>query len=493
MSKLLEKARAYEKEQYDKISSDLRPKFHLTPWVGWMNDPNGFCYHDGYYHMFYQYYPHDVRWNSMHWGHAVSKDLLHWEYRPVALAPDETYDEDGCFSGSAITLEDGRHLLMYTGVHKSVDDPKRSAQHQCIAIGDGVDYEKIATNPVISVDAIPQGDDRFDFRDPKIIRLSDGTYVALAANMSKDGSGQILMYKSKDCLNWTYWKVLAKNQNRYGKMWECPDFFQLEDKWYLITSPQFMRSEGKEFICGNGTLWIDGDFDETSGEFTEAGHYRSIDYGIDFYAPQTVLTEDGRRIMIGWMQNWDATEVRGERELPWYGQMTLPRELFVRDGILCQKPTREFDELRHDLVEYKEEVFSGDKTFDGIEGEILDLTLEVSPADEDAVYQQLEIHFAEKNGTYTALKVCPGDASLTVDRTYSEIRHAGIHQRTCEVAGLTTGKIKLRMIMDRGSVEIYVNDGEKVMSALVFAQEEAKGISFHAIGEVKMHLVKYEL
>jgi beta-fructofuranosidase len=98
MSKLLEKARAYEKEQYDKISSDLRPKFHLTPWVGWMNDPNGFCYHDGYYHMFYQYYPHDVRWNSMHWGHAVSKDLLHWEYRPVALAPDETYDEDGCFS-----------------------------------------------------------------------------------------------------------------------------------------------------------------------------------------------------------------------------------------------------------------------------------------------------------------------------------------------------------------------------------------------------------
>ena len=493
MSKLLDKARDYEKEQYDKIPAELRPAFHLTPWVGWINDPNGFSYHDGYYHMFYQYHPYDVRWNSMYWGHAVSRDLLHWEYRPVALAPDESYDQHGCFSGSAITLEDGRHLLMYTGVHPSDEDPKRDAQHQCIAIGDGRDYEKVANNPVLSVSDIPAGDDKIDFRDPKIIRLKDNTYVALCANLSADGSGQILMYRSEDCLSWKFWKVLAKNQNRYGKMWECPDFFEIDGMWYLITSPQFILAEGYEFISGNGTLWLDGSFDEETGEFVEAGHHRSIDYGIDFYAPQTVLTPDGRRIMIGWMQNWDSTEVRGEEDLPWFGQMTLPRELFVKDGILCQKPTKELEDLRHAPVTYENEGFTGSKAFSGIAGQIIDLTISLRAADPQKVYQKFSVHFAEKDGHYTALDFDPQEQTLTIDRRFSLIRHAGIHQRTCSIEGSGNGDLKLRLILDRRSVEVFINDGEKVMSAIVFADPEADGISFHAKGGVKMDLCKYEL
>ncbi|MBQ2576532.1 MAG: glycoside hydrolase family 32 protein [Lachnospiraceae bacterium] len=493
MSKLLDKARKYEKEQVEKIPAELRPAFHLTPWVGWMNDPNGFSYHDGYYHMFYQYHPFDVRWNTMHWGHAVSRDLLHWEYRPVALAADETYDEHGCFSGSAVTLDDGRQLLMYTGVHPSAEDPKRDAQHQCVAIGDGVDYEKIPQNPVIRAEDIPEGDDRIDFRDPKILRFSDGTYVVLTVNLSKDGSGQVLMYRSKDCITWEYWKVLASNHNRYGKMWECPDFFEIDGMWYLITSPQFMLAEGYEFISGNGTLWLDGTFDEESGEFTEAGHHRSIDYGIDFYAPQTVLTEDGRRIMIGWMQNWDSTEVRGEEDLPWFGQMTIPRELFVRNGILCQKPTRELDALRHDPVIYEKEVFSGSREFDGIEGQILDLTVELSATDPQQVFEKFSLHFAEKDGQYTALDFCPKDELLTIDRRFSDVRHAGIHQRTALVSGSKAGNLKLRLILDRRSVEVFINDGEKVMSAMIFAHPQAKEISFHVEGEAKVNITGYQL
>ena len=117
-SQTLREARKMEEIMGKQISAGERPLFHLTPRAGWMNDPNGFCYHAGQYHMFYQYNPYSSHWDSMHWGHAVSSDLLHWEYLPAALAPDEIYDSNGCFSGSAVTLDDGRMLLMYTGVPK---------------------------------------------------------------------------------------------------------------------------------------------------------------------------------------------------------------------------------------------------------------------------------------------------------------------------------------------------------------------------------------
>ena len=118
MSQTLRDARKYEENMEKMISAQERPAFHLSARTGWMNDPNGFSWYDGKYHMFYQYHPYDSHWGPMHWGHAVSRDLLHWEYLPASLAPDELYDKDGCFSGSAATLDDGRHLLMYTGVVK---------------------------------------------------------------------------------------------------------------------------------------------------------------------------------------------------------------------------------------------------------------------------------------------------------------------------------------------------------------------------------------
>ena len=129
--------------------------------------------------MFYQYHPYDAHWGPMHWGHAVSEDLLHWEFLPVALAPDEFYDKDGVFSGSAITLEDGRHLLIYTGVMKRTTEngQMKEFQTQCVAIGDGLDYEKYENNPVINSDAIPKDSSKTDFRDPKIWQKEDGSFI----------------------------------------------------------------------------------------------------------------------------------------------------------------------------------------------------------------------------------------------------------------------------------------------------------------------------
>ncbi|MCC8167950.1 MAG: glycoside hydrolase family 32 protein, partial [Clostridiales bacterium] len=235
ISQTLREARKYEELASKKITDDERPAFHLSARAGWMNDPNGFSYYDGKYHMFYQYHPYDCNWGPMHWGHAVSEDLLHWEYLPAALAPDEPYDRDGCFSGSAVELSDGRQLLMYTGVTKShgEDGSMREIQAQCLAVGNGTDYKKYESNPVLDENDLPEGGSKYDFRDPKIWKKADGSYACVVGNRAKDGSGQILLFHSPDGFQWKFEKILVANYNRFGRMWECPDFFELEGKWVL--------------------------------------------------------------------------------------------------------------------------------------------------------------------------------------------------------------------------------------------------------------------
>ena len=348
ISQALREAREFEEESEKQIQETERPSFHLTARTGWMNDPNGFSCYKGQYHLFYQYNPYDTCWGAMHWGHAVSRDMLHWEYLPAALAPDELYDKDGCFSGSAIELPDGRHLLMYTGVvrEKQENGGICEVQTQCLAVGDGTDYEKYENNPVLDERDIPEGSSRFDFRDPKVWRKKDGTYRALIGSRPADGSGQVLLYASEDGLRWQYRKVLAANNDRFGKMWECPDFFELDGKGVLIVSPQDMLPRELEYHNGNGTVCLIGQYDEETDTFTEQ-YDQAVDYGIDFYAPQTHLTPDGRREQIGWMQNWETCAVRTPED-KWFGQMSLPRELSVRDGRLYQNPIRELEERRRD-------------------------------------------------------------------------------------------------------------------------------------------------
>ena len=492
ISQALLEARKYEEALEKRIPKEDRPEFHLSSRVGWMNDPNGFSIYNGKYHMFYQYHPYDSQWGPMHWGHAVSEDLLHWEYLPAALAPDELYDKDGCFSGSAITLPDGRHLLMYTGVFQEHIKAGRVSdiQTQCIAVGDGVNYKKIEQNPVIDEKDLPEGCSRHDFRDPKIWRKSDGTYCCVVGNRPADGSGQILLFTSEDCFKWNFKKVLIANNNRFGKMWECPDFFELDGKWVLLTSPQDMLPEGFEYHNGNGTLCLMGKFDEETDTFV-AESDQSIDYGIDFYAPQTILTSDGRRVMIGWMQNWDACSLRSKED-PWFGQMSLPRELFLKNGRLYQKPIRELDEMRCNKVVHQNVSFSGIISLDGIRGRKIDMELTVRPGDEQELYQKFAVRFAQNEQYYTALSFRPRESILKVDRKFSGSRRAIVHQRRCQV-NTADGELKFRMILDRFSVEVFVNDGEHVMTATMYTDQGADGISFFADGCVNIDVVKYDL
>lgn len=493
ISEVLREARKYEEMMEKKITDQMRPEFHLSARVGWMNDPNGFSFYHGEYHMFYQYHPFDAHWGSMHWGHAVSKDLLCWEHRPAALAPDRDYDKVGCFSGSAVVLPDGRHLLMYTSVteKEQADGTVRDIQNQSIAIGDGTDYEKYEHNPVLKADILPEGCSRYDFRDPKIWQAADGSYLCVIGNRPADGSGQILLFSSPDGLEWKYEKVLDANRNRFGKMWECPDFFWLDGKWVLLISPQDMLPRGLEYHNGNGTLCLIGSCDEKDWTFVEESD-QAIDYGIDFYAPQTTLAPDGRRIMIGWMQNWDTSGIH-PREDPWFGQMSLPRELSVKEGRLIQKPVRELEQMRKNKVEYREVLFADSVIqLENIEGRRLDLELCIRPGDKEHIFHKFAVRFAQNEEYHTAVSFRPRESVLKVDRKFSGERRDVVHQRSCLVRR-ENGGLKLRLILDRFSAEIFVNDGEQVMTVTFYTDQAARGISFLADGSVSMDVIKYDL
>lgn len=492
ISQILQDARNYEKTLEKMIAKEDRPAFHLSSRTGWMNDPNGFSYYDGRYHMFYQYHPYDSHWGPMHWGHAVSEDLLHWEYFPTALAPDEPYDKDGCFSGSAVTLADGRQLLMYTGVVKERQEDGRlcEVQTQCLAVGDGLNYEKYEKNPVVDAQSLPQGCSRYDFRDPKMWKKEDGTYCCVIGNRPADGSGQILLFTSPDGFRWKYQNVLVENHNRFGKMWECPDFFKLDNKWILIASPMDMLPVGFEYHNGNGTLCLIGDFDEKENVFMDQ-YDQSIDYGIDFYAPQTILTPDGRRVMVGWMQNWDTCSFRTQNT-SWFGQMSLPRELSLRNGRLYQNPIKELESIRCNQVSYEDISISGKVCLEGINGRKVDMELTISPKEGEGIYRKFAVRFAQNGQFQTSLSFHPEDSILKIDRKFSGSRRAIIHQRRSRVNS-EEGKLKLRIVLDRFSAEVFVNDGEQVLTMVIYTDQSADGISFFADGTVQLSVTKYDL
>ena len=486
LSILLSRARAYEDEHLSAVSPSLLPCFHVTGGVGWINDPNGFSLYRGEYHLFFQYNPYSTHWDTMHWGHVKTRDFIRWERLPCALAPDMSYDKDGCFSGSAIELQDGRHLLMYTGVSKT--DDGHEFQTQCLAFGDGENYEKYDGNPVIDSQLLPKGGSEVHFRDPKIWKDKE-RFRAVAGNLTRDGSGAVLLFESDDALRWRFVSEIAASENRFGRMWECPDLFRLDGKDVLIVSPQEVHTRDPEFIDGNTTLCLIGELDRNNTLIRETEH--TIDSGLDFYAPQTVLTEDGRRVMIAWMQYWNSVEIRPREELPFYGQMTLPRELCVKDGRLIQNPVRELKAYRGAKTAYTGVSVSKRTQLSGICGRCLDLTVKIHPAEKE-LFDSFTVFVAQGGEYVTDIAFCPKTNIIQVDRTHSGWPQNVLNRRKFAVRD-RGGEITLRLILDRYSLELFVNGGEQAASFVIFSPDTADSISFEAKGEAVIDIEQYSL
>ncbi len=491
VSDILQKAREYEEKYGNYIREDERPVFHLSPRVGWMNDPNGFSLYKGEYHLFYQYHPYSTNWGPMHWGHAVSRDFLHWEYLPAAIGPDEDYDSAGCFSGSALELADGRQLVMYTGVHSLLneDGTRKDVQAQCIAVGDGHGYEKYVSNPVLDGRDLPEGFSSTDFRDPKLFQKADGTFGCVAGCRTEDGSGSVLLFESKDGFEWHFVTVLDRCYNEFGRMWECPDFFELGGRQILMCCPQEMSALGLEFHNGDCSMFLIGSYDETTHVF-ERERVQAVDYGLDFYAPQTMLTADGRRVMIGWMQNWD-TCVAQPNGAKWFGQMTLPREISYRDGRVIQSPVRELENFHGRRVVYEDVPVQEETTLRGIYGRVIDMTVTVKPLPSEP-YSQFRMKVASGSQHYTSVTYTPRTSTLRVSRDHSGSNRDIVHVRECFVRD-RGGELTLRIILDRYSAEIFVNGGEQVLTHTFYTPLSADGISFQCQGKALIHVEKYDI
>lgn len=341
-----------EKKIPETATGKYRHKYHLMPPTGWLNDPNGLSYYGGNYHVFFQYAPENARGGDKCWGHYQSPDLLNWEYTGIAIYPDTEYDRNGAYSGGALT-DDGNLELFYTGNLKEEGDfdyinEGRGATVIYLSTEDGVhltEKELLMTN-----DDYPADLSRH-VRDPKVWK-EDGRYYMVQGARTKEDKGVVLVFSSEDKYHWNYIHRL-ESEEKFGFMWECPDLYELDGQTILCISPQGVEQDGYWYANKYQTVTsvIHGDF-RTDG--VPEG-FRELDGGFDFYAPQTFLTEDGRRILIGWMGMADVEDEYTNRttEDGWQNVLTLARELSLKDGIVCQNPVRELSSWWNEEVSFE--------------------------------------------------------------------------------------------------------------------------------------------
>ena len=298
---------------------ERRCAFHLEPEKGWMNDPNGLCFFNGRYHVFYQHNPDSLLWKApLRWGHAVSDDLVSFTHNNTALLPDMPYENDGgCFSGSAIE-KGGRLYLFYTSVSKEL------GQTQSVAYSDdGITFDKYEGNPIIPKS--PLGDNT-DFRDPKVFEYNGHYYMVCGAAIGN--CGKVLLFRSDNLFDWEFVNSIYENTHSSGVS-ECPEMFYLDGRWVLMFSAVERKSP-----C---VLFVIGDFD---GERFINCKESFCEYGTDFYAPQTFLDNRGRRIMIGWLYNDDRPNAADSSSAS-SGVLSIPRELHIRNDRITNYPVEE--------------------------------------------------------------------------------------------------------------------------------------------------------
>lgn len=306
-------------------------ELHLKAPRGWINDPNGFIYYGGKYHLFYQHFPYAPRWGRMHWGHAVSSDLMNWKHLDIALFPTKTDDCDGCFSGSAIEKDGAMHLI-YTGVRYDTPDPentncclndKFTAAQLHISSKDGCSFDNFGgKTTVIPPITDPDIGDRNHTRDPKVWQGSDGNYYVVLGS-TVNNTGRLLFYRSSDLIHWEY--VNYASAEGYGWMWECPDYFRVDGRDVLTFSPMGLE-------CGNQAVCTLVDFDEQSCSMQIGRDYQFLDYGLDLYAAQSTLDKAGRRTVIAWLRMPEAMDNNT------IGMYSMPRVCEVKNGHIYFRP-----------------------------------------------------------------------------------------------------------------------------------------------------------
>lgn len=457
-------------EKTVKYTEKFRPQFHFSPPEKWMNDPNGLVWHKGVYHLFYQYYPDDIVWGPMHWGHATSKDLLHWENKPIALYPDAL---GYIFSGSAVVdktnssglgTEDDPPLVAIFTYHDPKKENSGNNDHQtqgiAYSLDNGETWTKYKGNPVID------NHEFLDFRDPKVFweEENERWLMLLVAG------DHLRIYSSPNLIDWTYQSEFGKDQGAHGGVWECPDLFRLkvegtdEEKWVLLISINPGGPNG-----GSATQYFVGDFDGTT--FTsDQEEEKWIDWGADNYAGVTYNNApEGKRIFIGWMSNWNYA--RNTPTETWRSAMTLPRDLSLHriNGVyeLKNYPLNKFNSITNSAE--IEKVSGVEKVvYKTDDLNTADITFTTSLTDS-------EWRFSNTKGEELVIRIDAGKKILSLDRSRSG--ETAFHESFADqvhdapIANLPDGEFEVRIILDDSSVELFLNNGQYVMTEQLFPND----------------------
>lgn len=427
---------------------------HITPEKGLLNDPNGLCYFDGYYHVFYQYNPYITDHSTKYWGHVRSKDMQTWEQLPLSLKSNDWFDKDGVYSGSAI-VHNGTMYLFYTGNTKDENGVRTS--YQCLATSkEGIHFEK--HGPILEqVDGFTG-----HVRDPKVWRDEklNGWWMIIGAQRL-DKTGDTIAYFSKDLFNWEYRGSILQFDEPLGFMWECPDLIFLTDevteekKAVFIFSPQGLEPVGNAYHNIFNTTYIVGRWDNQTAKFIldQASKLSEIDHGFEFYAPQTFIAPDGRTIQYAWMGTmWPEVEQAVPTHVDnWIHHLSMPKSLHLVEGLLVQRPLIE----SIDLVKEKfSDAWVGNQEFTLSEPTRIKIETvsDVNGQWELQVDNELKITYASK--------------VLVVSRT-----NWLTHEREERKWEIFEGVTSIDLWIDASSVEVFINDGKYVFSQRFFAHD----------------------
>jgi fructan beta-fructosidase len=477
---------------------NYRGVYHFSPQQNWMNDPNGLVYFKGEYHLFFQHHPHGMNMGEMHWGHAVSKDLMAWEELPVALEPDEL---GMIFSGSAVVdwknttgfFEDKPGLVAIFTHHLNMPEGQPPIQYQSLAYSKdkGRTWTKHAGNPVLTHDTF------IDFRDPKVFwHTEKSRWVMIVA------CGQMVcLYHSPDLIHWTFASEFGMGIGSHDGVWECPDLFPLavdgdqnNIKWVMLVS----IGADPAFAEGSRTQYFTGRFD--GEEFTpdEVSHsIRWLDYGRDNYAGVSwsdLPEEEGRRLFIGWMSNWMYAPQTPAEEFR--GAMTIPRELTLEsrngEAMVIQKPARELEAARIPILSLTN-------------ASVQEINAALASLQLDAYVIEAEL----AHGTSAGFRVKTGIKEQTVagingqmQELYVDRRASGKSDFHDQFPGIHTAKLAapaaaydLIIYVDVSSVEVFACGGQTVITDLIFPEQASAGLAAFAEHEedVFLSLHIYEL
>ncbi len=425
--------------------SPRRPAYHLIPPCGLMNDPNGLAYFGGQYHVFYQWYPFGPSHGMKHWGHFVSEDMLRWEHSPEILIPTEEYEKNGCYSGNGIQI--GKELFLYYTANYKTPQGKVPKQAVAIMSPDGKIW-KYDRNPII--DETPEGLTG-EIRDPFVFQR-DGSFYMFLGGASADGHGRLILYKSADGIEWDYQGCVGLSGLEFGRMIECPGIVTVDGKDVLFLSLIGQAPEGDRYCNEFSTIYLIGQLDLENLSFNVES-YDELDKGFDFYAPQAFYDKDGQPVYFGWF-GCGVQELPHMEEDMWIHGLTMPRVLSVRNGQLIQSLPKstaaQFEtlSLSEGRIIWEKEHFH----------------LHVPTSRE-----RMTVRIGEKEDC-VKITVDQARGKLTLDRS-------GLKKQFCQEYGVTRslsfepGKsVQLDLYYDNTFGELFINEGESVMSFRAFPE-----------------------